>query len=164
MKEIKLTTGQVTIVDDDDYSILSKRSWRIDKDGYVISGSSKNNKKYNIRMHRFILELTDPSILSDHKDRNKLNNQRSNLRTCNRSENQKNKTPRGRSKYLGVMYQKYQVPTKHGLIEHEYIIARIRVNSKYIKLGTFRTEEEAAFSYDQAARKYHGEFANLNFK
>ena len=164
MKEIILTTGQITMVDDCDYPILSKRSWRTDKDGYVISGSSKNNKRYNIRMHRFLLGLTDPLILSDHKDRNKLNNQRDNLRSCNKSENQKNKTPRGRSKYLGVMYQKYHVLTKHGLIDHEYIIARIRVNGKYMKLGTFKNEEEAAFAYDRAALKYHGEFANLNFK
>jgi hypothetical protein len=41
--------------------------------------------------------------------------------------------------------------------------ARIRVNGKRISLGLFKDEIEAAKAYDRAARKYHGEFASLNF-
>jgi len=31
-------------------------------------------------------------------------------------------------------------------------------------LGNFKSEEAAARSYDEAAKRYYGEFAYLNFK
>ena len=41
--------------------------------------------------------------------------------------------------------------------------ARIHVKHKPIFLGYFSTIEEAAMAYDEAARKYFGDFARLNF-
>jgi len=41
--------------------------------------------------------------------------------------------------------------------------ARMRVNGKHTFLRYFYDEVEAAKAYDRAARKYHGEFAALNF-
>jgi hypothetical protein len=36
-------------------------------------------------------------------------------------------------------------------------------NGKKIWVGRFKTQIEAARAYDAAAKKYHGEFARLNF-
>ena len=41
--------------------------------------------------------------------------------------------------------------------------AGIRRNRRFIRIGYFDDEVEAARAYDEAARKYHGEFARLNF-
>lgn len=103
-------------------------------------------------MHRLILGLTDPKLDGDHRDRNTLNNQDNNLRIATRSENQKNRIGRGKSKYLGVHahYKRWR--------------GRIKVDGIYIDLKVHDTQEQAARAYDEAAKKYHGEYANLNFK
>ena len=41
--------------------------------------------------------------------------------------------------------------------------AKIQVNGEQKFLGMFEDEVEAAKEYDRAARKYHKEFAVLNF-
>jgi len=163
MKEIKLTYGEIALVDDEDYEYLNQWKWHTDHDGYAIRGGWLNGKKYNYRMHRVILGLTDSKIQTDHRDHNLLNNQKSNIRACTHSENQRNKIPKGRSKYLGVMYQKRHFKTTSGRIfDYEEIIARIRINGKYKRIGRFNTEEEAALAYNKYAEKYFEEFANLN--
>lgn len=152
MKEIKLTQGKVALIDDEDFDLVSQYHWYFDGK-YAKTCWDKQGKTYYLRMHRLILGLTNPKIDTDHINHNKLDNRRSNLRICNRAENLRNRKAHGKSKYLGVFYN-----------HNKYITAQIRANGRTIHLGTFDTEEEAAMAYDNAARKYHKEFANLNFK
>lgn len=162
MKEIELTNGNTTIVDDKDYDIISQFKWYVNLVGYVIRTTDA------MRLHRFLMNAKKNQMI-DHKDRNKLNNQKENLRFCTASENQKNKKSIGKSKYLGVYLQiskKRSITKKYG--ERVYIYSgwatHIVANGKYIYLGYFKDEITAAKKYDEAAIKYHGEFANLNFK
>jgi hypothetical protein len=155
MKEIKLNKGFVTLVDDEDYDLISRWKWHV----------FKNNLNYYARTNIFQIKVYVHQMLMncpknmeiDHIDHNGLNNQRSNLRIVTHSQNGMNRKSFGKSKYLGVSCYH----DKHG---KAYIRAAIRINGKQVYLGTFKTEEDAALAYDRAAIKYHGSYANLNIR
>ena len=171
MKTIQINSnkyGQYTIlVDEQDYDWLSLMTWHLNNHkGKMYAVTTKNHsEKY--KMHRMILGVTDPNILVDHKDGNGLNNQRNNIRICNRSQNAANKKPK--NKYLGVRFhiaRKKYISRKTGELklmnDKGGWMAIICKDGKYKNLGRFQTEEAAAKAYNEAAIKYHGEFANLN--
>lgn len=163
MKEIKLTQGKVALVDDEDFEYLNQFKWYASKCRKTFYAQRcvkvAVNKWVIIKMHRVLLN-TPSHLMVDHIDHNGLNNQKANIRNCTQLQNAKNITSRGRSKYLGVYYTSSTIKG----VRYEYITASIRVNRKLISLGNHKTEIEAAKAYDQAAKKYFGEFANLNFK
>lgn len=154
MKEIKLTRGLTTKVDDTDYHWLNQWNWYALKTeyGYYAARST------GILMHRVIMNTPD-DMLTDHSNRDTLDNQRHNLRNANRSQNGTNCKPRGKSKYLGVSKLGERCKSYSG----KYLV-KISVNKKRIHIGYFDDEEYAARKYDEYAKKYYGEFANLNFK
>jgi hypothetical protein len=159
-KEIILTQGKVAIVDDEDYEYLNQWKWCLRGTGlgkfYAIRGFSKSKKsniKGSISMHR---QLMQPKIgfVIDHLDGNTLNNQKNNLRICTQSQNLNNqkKSISNTSGYKGVSYDK----------KYKKFIAKIGFNRKNIHIGYFIDVKDAARAYNEAAIKYHGEFANLN--
>lgn len=89
-KEIQLTQGKVTLVDDEDYEWLSQWKWCA-KDGrngnFYAFRASKNKSTY---MHRLILD-TPKGKVTDHINGNGLDNRRINLRICSYRENSHNK-------------------------------------------------------------------------
>ena len=155
MKLITLTQEQFTQVDDWNYEWLNQWKWFAHKnhsDEYYAKRSvSIKGKKHIIVMHQLILN-TPQGFDSDHRNRNTLDNQEHNLRVCTNSQNQYNKKAWGGSKYKGVHF--YQ---------NRYV-AQIQINKKKMYLGRFKTEEEAARTYDKKALELFGEFSNLNFK
>lgn len=78
--------GRHALVDPADFPLVARHSWHY-KEGYAVA---KVNGK-EVRMHRFIMNETDPDIVIDHKNRNRLDNRRSNLRRFNLLENANNR-------------------------------------------------------------------------
>lgn len=150
-KTIQLTKGKVAIVDDADYEWLSQWKWCTVWDGkrwYAARRVWKQTKA--IYMHRAILNAPNGTNV-DHKDGDGLNNTRENIRVCSHSQNLMNrgKTANNKSGFKGVSpYKRY---------------GKYRASIKSQTIGYFNTAEEAAHAYDEAAKKYFGEFANLNF-
>jgi len=154
-------------VDDEDYDYLMQWKWHASMSGRVwYARTNDSDHKREIQMHRLIMKLDNPHLDVDHIDRNGLNNQKSNLRIATTSQNCINRNTWGISKHHGVSVQKCNIHkmTKKGMksYKYEYWRSDICVNYKCFFLGTFKTEEEAAKAYNEAAMKYHGEFANIN--
>ncbi len=168
MKLIPLNKGKFAKVDDEDYSKLIIYKWYVHSNSknnifYAVHSYRIKGKKHSkhILMHRLIMNLTNSKEWLDHKDRDGLNNQKSNLRLTTISQNNSNRKASGISQYLGV--SKYNLPKRNLKWK-----AQIKKDNKIIYLGIFpytkEGEIEAAKAYDLKAKELHGEFANLNFK
>ncbi len=103
-------------------------------------------------------DLNDSLLTYDHKDGDIYNNRQENLRVATKQQQacNRDKFKGTANKYKGVRFRKECTinPWK----------AVITNFGKTISLGYYKTEEKAAKAYDNAAKIYHGEFANLNFK
>lgn len=106
-------------------------------------------------MHRAVLSETNSKINIDHIDGNGLNNCRKNLRKCSNGQNQYNRTANSNSTsgIKGVCWMKNRSKWR----------VQIQANGKYIYVGLFENLELAISAHQSAAKKHHGEFANLNF-
>jgi len=175
MKEIKIYSlkhgGFKVLVDDEDYEYLNRWQWHISKSktGCYAKRYEYNadGTKYHVCMHRVIMGIFDPNIEVDHIDHNGLNNQKSNLRNCSGDDNRRNRSKSGKSstsKYLGVYLRVRK--NKDGVYKCWVSRLHKRGIKETVRHYPFTEEGEiaAAKRHDELAKKYYGEFANLNFK
>jgi hypothetical protein len=160
-REIPLTQGQFAIVDDEDYEYLNRFKWCAVYDKKMGSfyaarkgkcGNSENLKF--LSMHREI--MNPPENMSiDHINHNTIDNRRCNLRICTQGQNVMNVIKRSdnTSGYKGVSWKK----------SANRWCAQLRANGKCVYSMYFTDKIEAAKAYDDVAKKFHGEFAYLNF-
>ncbi len=138
------------IVDDADFEWVRNHSWNL-SNGYLVA----TIKTKSISLHRLIMGAPN-GIQVDHKNHNRLDCRRSNLRLATQTQQERNKPKTKRetsSKFKGV------TRTPNGRWK-----ATLKSNGKTVYFGTFGDEVLAAKIYDYFADLYFGEFAYFNFR
>jgi hypothetical protein len=151
VKTIPLTHGKVAMVDDQDYEILSKWKWYVTWNGYAARSQhrKRGKNKYSCKkvwMHREI-NKTPNGFITDHVNRNKLDNRRCNLRTASKSENAINTgIPRNnKSGYKGVYWEKWSGKWR----------AELKINRRKHRLGRYGDLQEAIDARKKAEKLYY---------
>src|SRR5215831_14406402 len=93
LKYVELTKGEVALVDDEDYNIVSERKWHAKKsiliDDLVYAYTKIGGKL--VSMHSYIMDTPPEGMEIDHINHNGLDNRRSNLRFITRGGNLHNR-------------------------------------------------------------------------
>ncbi|MFH1370433.1 MAG: AP2 domain-containing protein [Planctomycetota bacterium] len=156
-RKIPLGQGLFSLVSLKDFYWLNNYRWCAkgnNKRVYAARFDIDGEVSKTISMHRQIMNAPK-GILVDHRNRDSLDNRRDNLRFATPAQNMCNRRKRKNtsSQYIGVYFDNRI---------HRWV-AKIFADGKRIWLGCFLSELDAAHAYDIAARKYHKDFANLNF-
>lgn len=145
------------LIDSDDYDRVMAWKWTYNKSNgsferrHHVSGSGKNRVRESWNLHRFIMGFPKGKMV-DHKNRNRLDNRKSNLRICEHHENARNcnKRSTNTSGYKGV------TRSGSGWTAQSTVLGE----HKHIKWS--KSKDVAAAAYNDFARKNFGEFAVLN--
>jgi HNH endonuclease len=153
MKEIPLhnTEGTViahAVVDDEDFDLVKGSSWSLGgKPGYQYVQAKRGGEE--VYLHRFLLGLVPGDGRKvDHKDGDRLNNTRANLRLCpngqrDNLQNRARLSTNNTSGYRGVSYEARKGNYK----------AYVMIDGRQKHLGYFTTPEEAGV----AAREFRAQ-------
>lgn len=144
------SNGQQFLIDTSDYHKVKEYCWRVDKAGYVVANSRNGSNKI-IRLHRVIMDVFDRKICVDHKNWNKLDNRKCNLRIATKSQNNINikRKSNNTTGYTGVCFNK-----RLGKYN-----ARISKDGHRMFLGYFDTIDEAIDARHNAELNIHGEWS-----
>ena len=182
MKKIRLwknrneLSDEYTIVDDEDYDKVMEHLKKYKKDGYrrdsvrkwYLWKSPTGNIKYAMSgnrrssVHRIV--MGNPKGMDiDHINHNGLDNRKENLRICTHSQNCANKKAR-RDSGTGVkgVYKVKRENCKKPFCAYISDPKTKFPKKRHIRLGYYKTIEEAALAYNKKAIEMYGEFAVLN--
>ncbi len=148
---IPLTQGYYTVINAEDYEIVSNYKWRFQSEGYAVTSVKDEDGGYKaLYMHRLIAGKYHDctGLFIDHVNGNGLDNRTYNLRLCNFSQNNCNARISKKNK-SGIK----------GLSEYpDYFIGKINVNKKrYTKRSK---DKNVVIEWLKEMRdRLHGEFA-----
>lgn len=125
------------LIDTEDLEKVSQFSCWTYCNGYA------RNFKENVRMHRVIMDVTDPRLVVDHINSNGLDNRKSNLRVCTNAENLQNANGCYRSNKSSGIRGVYKSRSTGSWI------VKVKLNGKLLNIcyeKNFHTAKELAFT------------------
>lgn len=133
------------LIDLDDIEKVSMFKWLYDKNNGYATTRTKEGKY--LAMHQLIMETKNTENLVDHKDRNRLNNRKGNLRVADKSLNSANTDLRSNnsSGVTGVSYSE-SCDKWRSYISYE---------GKRVELGYYKNKEDAIRKRLYAELKYY---------
>lgn len=140
--------GEEFLIDLEDLNRVQKYCWRKNVCGYIVA-NSKDLTNSTVWIHRVIMNPSEFEIV-DHRDWNKSDNRKDNLRLCTKSQNNINikRKRNNTSGYTGVK------KARNGKWK-----SQISYNNKRIHLGTFETIEAAIRVRNKAEILLHKDFS-----
>lgn len=143
-----------SLVDEEDYELAASILWRPVPSTNTTYAHAWHRGEH-VYLHRLLMGA--PADLEvDHRNRDGLDNRRTNLRLATSSQNHANQPARNdetlTSKYKGVYFDRAR----------RRWAAMIQVDGRQRSLGRYDSEDVAAAAYDHAAYEAWGEFAVLN--
>lgn len=156
---LPLTKDRFTTIDltDDDLSVFNWYCLMREGKPYARRDTTSGGERVSHYIHRIVLERTIERVMVkgevvDHIDGDSLNNSRSNLRIATVSQNCRNRriSTRNSTGLKGAMRC-----SKGGYS------SSICLDGKSVRLGYFKTVEDAHNAYCEAVKKYYGEFGRF---
>lgn len=160
IRAIALSQNKVAVIDAEDLDKVMVYRWHAAEQhhrGYFYAKTNlKGKHRKSLHMHQLICPTTG-GMEADHRNRNGLDNRKSNLRPATRAENIRNSSVHSdsRSGLKGVSYRSDR---------KRKWVAQIGCNGKKYNLGGYDTPEEAHEAYLKAAVQLFGGFATNGSK
>lgn len=141
---VPLTMGLETLIDEEDLPLVEPFMWQAskvastNKRDYIYAASyfgRKSIKQPLVYLHRFLMNPKRGQVI-DHLNGDTLDNRKSNLRVCTQRENMCNQMFHRSGKLVGAQRR-----------DNGKFASRIKIDGKYLVLGTFNTEFEAHQAY-----------------
>jgi hypothetical protein len=148
---VPLSRGLFSLIDAEDALEIGQHTWFAHKHHtgtFYGVRNTKTSPRITVNMHRFLCPTQD-DLQVDHKNRNPLDNRKSNLRPATNAQNQWNK----------IVHKTNSCGLKGVYFSEGRWIAQITFNRKHMKIGRFGSAQQAHEAYKQASARLYGEFA-----
>jgi len=148
---LSTSKGEFMVDAEDLHKLAGFNKWHITKRGDVCAQKMSRKVICTVKLHRLIMGIVDPKIEVDHKNHDRKDNRKVNLRPCHHIDNGRNLPLRkgSRSGVSGVIWDKQTSNWN----------ANIVVNRKKLNLGRYNDFLEAVSARLSGEAIYYGEFA-----